>query len=144
MGIRHKYEKVEGKLWEVLKQFEEGAEFYQYNPDINEVKPMFSRIESINILMANLIDLGVYRKVEPPWYESIPKGGVFCWVSEIQKEPDYNGFVNGDSDAAIVNRYVSTDVFPYEVIDIDGCYWKYATPLTRAEIQVFMDNAPEE
>lgn len=133
MGIRHKYEKVEGKLWEVLKQFEEGAEFYQYNPDINEVKPMFSRIESINILMANLIDLGVYRKVEPPWYESVPYGGLLCWIKLFKSAELELGRVTQER----VNKLMNKD---QDSID----FLNGMRPLTRAEIQFFMDNAPEE
>jgi len=72
----------------------------------------------------------IYTK--PEWFENIPDGGVLCWVKN--------------------NQQCGYRSLP-EIIDMcsDGCYrsvsgqyWNYSAPLTKQEIQVFMDNAPEE
>jgi len=70
----------------------------------------------------------------PKWYENIPDGGVLCW---------------GDVCVVIVIRY-EADKYPckYQVKDAEDetiTRWTaHAVPLTEQEIQMFMDNAPEE
>jgi len=54
---------------------------------------------------------------EPKWYENIPDGGVLCW---------YAGLI-----VVIYSKLGSRDV-------------AIANPLTRQEIQVLIDNAPED
>ena len=54
---------------------------------------------------------------EPKWYENIPEGGVLCWY----------------------NKYICV----IYIADQLAAKHKY-TPLTKQEIQVFMDNAPED
>ena len=63
---------------------------------------------------------------EPKWYENIPDGGVLCWCSDegIVKFVDNITRFNGNYQG--------------------GSAWSKATPLTKQEIQVFMDNAPED
>lgn len=60
------------------------------------------------------------------WYENIPEGGVLCWVS------------NNQDITAITHTFM--DVKKY-----GNCNKTYleAEPLTKQEIQVFMDNTPE-
>jgi hypothetical protein len=58
---------------------------------------------------------------EPKWYENIPDDGVLCWF--------------GEAKAVCI-------VFP--VIPNTDFNASNYTPLTKQEIQVFMDNAPEE
>ena len=68
------------------------------------------------------IDWEIYK--EPAkWYENIPEGGVLCW------------YKNG-----ISVIYNSTAITLYAT---EGCALSNATPLTKQEIQGFMDNAPE-
>ena len=60
---------------------------------------------------------------EPKWYENIPEGGVLCWNIDSS---------NGESSeytSIIHNNTVANG--------------KDFQPLTKQEIQVFMDNAPE-
>ena len=67
---------------------------------------------------------------EPEWCENIPDGGVLCWCKD------------GESDKEVVDIVV-------EQGSNNGYYtpnfkhWIYAAPLTKKEIQAFMDNAPE-
>ena len=59
---------------------------------------------------------------EPKWYENIPDGGVLCWnINSLGGRSDYVSHIDNST---IVNM-------------------KKYTPLTKQEIQVFMDNAPE-
>ena len=66
---------------------------------------------------------------EKKWYENIPDGGVLCWVKDEDGEPFFRINViferNGD--------FYKSKHLAYH----------YAKPLTKQEIQVFMDNAPE-
>jgi len=52
---------------------------------------------------------------EPKWYDNTPDGGVLCWIKG--------------------------DIF---LIYNNSPFANLATPLTKQEIQVFMDNAPED
>lgn len=66
---------------------------------------------------------------EPPkWYDNIPEGGVLCCVTG-----GGIGIIRGYEG----NRF-------YENSTKDDAFWTKATPLTKEEIQVFMDNTPEE
>jgi len=58
------------------------------------------------------------------WYENIPDGGVLCWVNNGHVETiiKYKNF-------GFINDYEN--------------FREDATPLTKQEIQVFMENAPE-
>lgn len=61
----------------------------------------------------------------PKWYENIPEGGVLCWVSsDVARITEYRDelFSSGEREAS----------------------WESVIPLTKEEIQVFMDNAPED
>jgi len=66
---------------------------------------------------------------KPKWYENIPDGGVLCWVKSEGEE----------------YQIVPTLIFDYPLevaADLSVVYENYK-PLTKQEIQVFMDNAPE-
>ena len=67
---------------------------------------------------------------EPKWYENIPDGGVLCWVSD--NTIDYQDIT--------VITHIFMDEKKYA-----NCNKRYleAKPLTKQEIQVFMDNVPE-
>ena len=71
---------------------------------------------------------------EPKWYESIPNGGVFCWVS-------YFGMQVGchEKNPKIITGY---DGELFRTIDNGG--FDIAEPLTKQEIQVFLSNVPED
>ena len=59
---------------------------------------------------------------EPKWYENIPEGGVLCWnIDGVGRQSEYVSAIRNDT-------------------VIDKSNFK---PLTKQEIQVFMDNAPE-
>ena len=59
---------------------------------------------------------------EPKWYENIPDDGVLCWhLDDTHRTP-----------SAI-----------YNAASMGNCEHMY-TPLTKAEIQVFLSNVPEE
>jgi len=71
---------------------------------------------------------------EPCWYDNIPDGGVLCWVWDkhiINKKVSKIIAVQTPSEAGF--KFIS-----------DECNWINAAPITKTEIQVFMDNAPEE
>ena len=69
----------------------------------------------------------IYRELK--WYESIPDGGVLCWVEGMKKTKYLVNIVKYDGDKT--------------VIDMSGNYWPNGKPLTKQEIQAFMDNTPE-
>lgn len=66
---------------------------------------------------------------EPKWFENIPNGGVLCWVKN-RIDRDYN------ANPQTIRSFIGGQYIGWEV-------WKFAVPLTKQEIQVFMDNAPE-
>ncbi len=70
-----------------------------------------------------------YRIAPEPakWYENIPRDGVLCWVTEGAAS------IITDYDIEFDNPFTS-----------DNDNFAHADPLTKQEIQVFMDNAPEE
>lgn len=135
MGIRHKYEKVEGKLSDIVSMAENGEELWVNNGSKNSpfYTPVFGGQGAIAVLYKRKI---VCKRVKEEWFDVIPKGGVLCWV----------GFDKDDmlKKRAVCDVSYYNDGFgaPYQTGDKVGV--KCATPLTRSEIQVFMDNAPEE
>jgi|GEM_PF-2885438 len=76
----------------------------------------------------------IYRKVEREveWYEDIPAGGVLCYVSDALDDYKLVISIAGYKDS-LLSKFV----------DNSGGNWRTATPLTKAEIQKLMDNAPE-
>lgn len=70
---------------------------------------------------------------EPKWYENIPKDKLLCWFWE-------NDGDNQDNRARILLEYSERHGF----ISDNGTAWKNCRRLTKQEIQLFMDNAPEE
>ena len=70
----------------------------------------------------------IYKK--PEWCNNIPEGGVLCWVG-----------LSGKVITPIIKHDPS---IPSPFIDANGPRWVDAIPLTRAEIQVYMDKALEE
>jgi len=76
-------------------------------------------------------DWQIYK--EPKLYENIPEGGVLCSVRNFDTQ-DWSILPYA------VTHYMEGDTHPF------CCYekWKYAKPLTKQEIQVFLTNAPED
>jgi len=62
---------------------------------------------------------------EPKWYENIPEGGVLCWVS---------------GNIHVITEYEKLNEYGFKITKSHWC--KNPKPLTKQEIQVFMDNAP--
>jgi len=67
---------------------------------------------------------------EPKWYENIPEGGVLCWCCKNVDSAKYLRI--------IIKKDNNTSFW-----DNNKEPWGFAIPLTKQEIQVFMDNAPE-
>jgi len=67
-------------------------------------------------------ELRIEQKV--PWYESIPEGGVLCYVSDDQLTPDVG------CRAYRVLRYSPHFLFPFRTTSAG---WKYATPVNPAD-----------
>ena len=68
---------------------------------------------------------------EPKWYENIPDGGVLCWCKDGESDKESIGQINEKGKA---NGYYTAS---YK-------HWIYATPLTKQEIQAYLNNAPED
>ena len=73
---------------------------------------------------------GIYTP--PKWYDNIPEGGVLCHVWDTDED-----YVSRE----VVNKYIQDPHHPF-VVD-DGSSYECAAPLTKQEIQVLLDNAPE-
>ena len=68
---------------------------------------------------------------EYKWYDDIPEGGVLCWCKDGKSCKEVVDIVTEQGGK---NGYYSLNLK----------HWIYAKPLTKQEIQVFMDNAPDE
>ena len=68
---------------------------------------------------------------EPKWYENIPEGGVLCWCTD--------GVLNFPE---IIVSYKDETERSFSFHSKDSHY-QNAKPFTLQEIQVFIDNAPE-
>lgn len=68
---------------------------------------------------------------KPKWYETAKPGAVLCWMSE-------DGHPGG---TLRLFHGMDNDGF---YLDEAGLPWRYAEPLTKTELQVFLDAAPEE
>jgi len=75
----------------------------------------------------------IYTK--PKWYENIPDGGVICWAGQADVFPL--------DKPAIITKYETNSPYKYNFVSLNSRHYK-AIPLTKQEMQVFMDNAPEE
>lgn len=91
-----------------------------YNPDAFEV---------INYQFDRPKDWSIYK--EPKWYENIPDGGVLCWTGDC-------GEIVKDIPSLITNHNGE------KFVSVMDCLWGKAIPLTKQEIQVYLNNAPEE
>lgn len=138
-----KYEPIEfSKLSEAIAYVEGGGKLY--------AKQDFSKgYSDDNIVDIYINDLVVYEmwcepalctKAKPTtWYEKLDgtvDNGVLCWTdSELD-------------DVTIITAYKPGDYYEFKAAynrgddGLDG--FDELTPLTREEIQKFMDNAPEE
>lgn len=67
-------------------------------------------------------------KVE--WYHNIPKEGVLCWVNDHEKQE--------------ANIAVVIEKLTHTFATISKLEWKNATPLTKSEIQIFMETCPDD
>jgi len=63
--------------------------------------------------------------LNPPWYNSIPKQGVLCWVGN-------DSCYLKDIDIRLIIKK-----FEKSFISSNGIHWKYATSLTNDEIEAF-------
>ena len=73
----------------------------------------------------------IYR--EPPqWYDNIPPEGIPCWVKNNKSGPWGR--------REIIRNYEKGNFYPYIGWDSQ---WTYATPMTKSEIHVWLNNAPE-
>lgn len=66
--------------------------------------------------------------VEKLWYENIPEQGVLCWIG------DEESCVLNKKSADIVTRYLG-DSYPYPFLTRQGSGYRYATPLTKEEVE---------
>ena len=73
---------------------------------------------------------------EPKWYEIIPEGGILCWCWD-NHETEKNKRV------FVIAEYHSNMASQFRIYNVPAGF-DVAKPLTKQEIQVFMDNAPEE
>ncbi len=71
---------------------------------------------------------------EPKWYENIPDGGVLCWVKDGEGK-EFNKYPE------MVINYCDDSTHFFETPNES---WMYADPLTKTQIQMFMENAPDE
>ena len=69
------------------------------------------------------------KSEEPEWWENIPKKGVLCWVSDHNQNPNSKNALGG------IVEYNLEFRAPY--LSINGIRWRYATPLTNEDIEVF-------
>jgi len=104
------------------------------NVKFNKVKMIDSfiyneRNEGINPNFINPNVWQIYK--EPEWHENIPDGGVLCWCKDLESEKEVIDQIRSEG---ANNGYYSSS---YK-------HWCYAKPLTKREIQTFVDNAPEE
>lgn len=132
-----KYEPVEfSKLSEAIAYVEGGGKLYQL--DAGHAYTLTPT--SLAAMSGNLATGGVISAFtdapKPNWYEVLDgtvDNGVLCWVDD---EPLPNS-LRGHASLIVSKR---SDGF---VGSMDR-HWYHATPLTRTEIQKFMDNALEE
>jgi hypothetical protein len=74
----------------------------------------------------------IYKK--PEWYENIPEGGVLCKVW------DYAESVYAYE---VIKEYRRSESDYFHYFKGENANWKNAQPLTKQEIQVFLNNVPE-
>lgn len=80
-------------------------------------------------------DYEIYK--EPKWYDNIPDKGTLCWISS--KVADV--FPSMAVGLVVKHEPDSNYAAKFELKSGARCY--SARPLTKQEIQAFMDNAPE-
>lgn len=68
----------------------------------------------------------------PKWYDNILECAAPCWVWDDYEKRKIMMFVS---------RYIPGHIYPFKTTN-DNSY-KNATPLTKQEIQLLLDNAPE-
>lgn len=78
----------------------------------------------------------LYKKVETKleWYDNIHESGVLCWASDCGL---------GERDLITVIKSYNTGNTGYNYYDYRDDGWVYATPLTKEEIQEYLNVAPE-
>ena len=70
----------------------------------------------------------ILEEQETKWYDNIPEGGILCWVTG-RKQPD-RYYIDS------ITRWDRSNRRYYSVTNVP---WASATPLTKVEIQDFMD-----
>jgi len=84
---------------------------------------------SIELDFSAVLSWNIYK--EPKWYENIPDGGVLCWVND--------GRMPSNKHIRIITSFWPDKNHAFWAGDGE---WRNAKPLTKQEIQIFMDNAP--
>jgi len=92
--------------------------------DLVSVEPYEYLLEAFD----NSGDWQIYK--EPKWYENIPDGGVLCWVKGLGRP----------TIITTIDKYEPIEECPFS--SITKVRYQKVWPLTKQEIQVFMDNAP--
>lgn len=99
---------------------------------------------NVNSLITDMRGVSVFETFSSPqyweihtpakWYENIPEGGVLCWVWDNREaSKSITGIISIQFPNEAGFKFISHD-----------CNWINAIPLTKQEIQAFMDNAPNE
>lgn len=103
-------------------------EIERLKEDIAVREALLKRVLNEKYSDDNYIDIlcDIETLLNPPWYKSIPKKGVLCWVSDYEKKPPH---------IAVINEYYSLSYYPFT--GKNNSEWKYATPLTNEEIEAF-------
>ncbi len=122
---RIEYAKVEESIFDLGEDYKSGNLRHLIS---SEDEDSYFEIESNKKLAIEWLNENLYRKVEVeiPWYEYIPIGGVLCW---------YN------SDVCVISDWSCDDELLW--VKDGGSIGLYdAKPLTKSQIEVFMNNAP--
>lgn len=92
--------------------------------EINYLSPIDS------IYSGDFTEVAAYK--EAGWRETIPEGGILCWLDDTAREPTKEHFCN------VVLRWENN-----RFVCGNDAHWRYAKPLTKQELQTFLNNCPE-
>ena len=135
---KYKYELVTDlTIIEIAKAMIDGEVFYSQLGE-NKYYWIGGEFRSENVrgssdIMKNWLTYCFYRKVECDWTDNLDgtaENGVLCWVSNVY------------ADLRNTMALIKDDGLYY--IDMNGEEWTHTTPLTKEEIQAFLNNAPTQ
>ena len=113
------------------EKLEYGREFYIYMNDLGEL--VDDEGDIIDFSFDDYENWSIYRELT--WYDmAIPQPGILCWVNDI-------GESNLSYPMLVIRKDRNDTEMGFEAED--GNMWDFALPLTKAEIQVYMNNVPE-